>query len=154
MADLVQAINSSQTPAQIDPSVPHPELYFVSINAAGASSKRIGRGSQPAFSHGTFVAISVGGSSGATVTPVAQCPGAPPSRLVVGGLGHVTPGDPNDLRATPGGASIGKIPGGAAFTVLQGPVCSPNGIAWWQVNYNGQIGWTAEGQGSTYFLEP
>ena len=93
------------------------------------------------------------------VTPLAgsavtvNCLGAPPSRLTVGSTAHVTPGAPNDLRDAPGGQSIAKIPGGAAFNVLAGPTCA-NGIAWWQVSYNGQVGWTAEGQGSTYYLEP
>ena len=66
---------------------------------------------------------------------------------------HVTPGSPNNLRSSSTGASIGKIPGGASFQVLQGPTCLNNAV-WWQVNYNGLISWTAEGQGSTYYLQP
>ena len=34
-----------------------------------------------------------------------------------------------------------------------GPVCTADG-AWWQVNYNGLIGWTVEGQNNDYWLEP
>jgi hypothetical protein len=50
---------------------------------------------------------------------------------------------------------VGSIPGGASFNILQGPVCDgTSGIAWWQVNYNGVVGWTAEGQGAVYWLEP
>ncbi|MCS7071928.1 MAG: SH3 domain-containing protein [Anaerolinea sp.] len=84
------------------------------------------------------------------------CPGFLPSRLIVGGTGRVTPGTPNRLRAQPATSApaVGTIPGGAQFQVLAGPQCDPVGIAWWQVNYNGTIGWTAEGQGSTYFVEP
>ncbi|MGQ9909944.1 MAG: SH3 domain-containing protein [Candidatus Flexifilum sp.] len=90
--------------------------------------------------------------SGQTIT----CPGFLPSRLIVGGTGRVTPGTPNRLRAQPAISAppVGTIPGGGTFQVLAGPQCDPAGIAWWQVNYNGTIGWTAEGQGSTYFVEP
>jgi ABC-type antimicrobial peptide transport system permease subunit len=37
--------------------------------------------------------------------------------------------------------------------VLEGPVCAEN-MAWWKVQYQGQTGWTAEGQGTDYWLEP
>jgi len=93
------------------------------------------------------------------VTPavVAQyypCNGSPAARLSVGATGRVTPGLPNTLRAQPyGGATLAQIPAGATFLVLYGPQCGGN-LTWWQVNYNGVIGWTAEGQGATYWLEP
>ncbi len=71
-------------------------------------------------------------------------------------MGRVTPGLPNNLRSQPSinGPLIGQIPGGAVFTVLAGPLCDPAGIAWWQVNYNGLVGWTGEGQGTAYGVEP
>jgi len=81
-------------------------------------------------------------------------PGAPTSRLTVGGTGHVLQGTSNRLRDQPNGTVIGSLPGGAEFIVLQGPTCTADGIAWWQVEYNGQTGWTAEGQGTAYYLEP
>jgi LysM repeat protein len=90
-----------------------------------------------------------------TWTPVpSQCTLTP--RLFVGGLGRVTPGDPNTLRSGPGttGTSrIGEIPAGGVFSVLAGPQCA-GGIYWWQVNYNGAIGWTGEGVPGTYWVEP
>lgn len=84
------------------------------------------------------------------------CPGAPPSRLVPGGQGRVTPGAPNNLRMwTDTTAEImGEIPSGATFDVLHGPVCDPSGIPWWWVRYNDLEGVTAEGQGDEYFVEP
>lgn len=87
--------------------------------------------------------------------PVVQCPGFALSRLTPGGWGRVTPGLPNNLRAQPTAASawVGSVPGGAAFTVVTGPVCGYN-TAWWQVSYNGVVGWTMEGYGSTYWLAP
>lgn len=82
-----------------------------------------------------------------------NCSGAPAPQLNVGGYGQVTPGDANTLRAHPSTASdrVGSIPGGETFTVLEGPVCA-DGYNWWQVDYAGQVGWTAEGNGDTYFL--
>jgi hypothetical protein len=93
-----------------------------------------------------------------TATPSSggsQCPGFLPSRLWVGGRGRVTPGDPNNLRLQPSLSSawVGQIPGSGVFDVLGGPVCA-NYAAWWQVRYNGVVGWTMEGQYSTYWLEP
>lgn len=88
---------------------------------------------------------------------VASCPGFLPSRLQVGGTGRVTPGDPNNLRDQPSltARRIGQIPGSGVFAVLNGPVCDTlSGIAWWQVNYAGIVGWTAEGQGNVYWVEP
>lgn len=85
------------------------------------------------------------------------CDGFLPSRLFPGGTGRVTLGTPNRLRQYPGidAPIIGEIPGGAQFTVIGGLVCDVlEGIAWWEVEYNGQRGWTAEGQGSEYFVEP
>jgi hypothetical protein len=69
--------------------------------------------------------------------------------------GIVTPGGLNRLRETPGltGTQIGEIPAGAAFRVAAGPECVDE-IVWWQVDYDGQIGWTAEGQGGGYFIAP
>ena len=37
--------------------------------------------------------------------------------------------------------------------MIDGPVCN-EGYAWWQVDYEGAIGWTAEGDGTTYWTEP
>lgn len=86
-----------------------------------------------------------------------QCPGFLPSRLVPGGLGAVNnqPYYPNPIysAATYGGSVLGYIPRGGVFNVLTGPVCGEN-TAWWQVNYNGVVGWTFEGNGSVYYLDP
>lgn len=85
----------------------------------------------------------------------AVCPDTPPSRLVVGELAQVTPGDGNNLRDTPArsGERIGSIPGIGIFAVLDGPICA-DGFAWWQVDYNGTQGWTVEAVEGEYALEP
>ncbi|MBK9750918.1 MAG: SH3 domain-containing protein [Chloroflexi bacterium] len=78
------------------------------------------------------------------------------SRLAIGAHGVVTPGLPNVLRDQPvpgGGAILAYIPAGGVFTVVDGPECN-NGITWWQVDYDGIVGWTPEGQWSTYWTEP
>jgi LysM repeat protein len=95
----------------------------------------------------------------ATVTPYATpaCTLSPRLSITLGGLGRVIPGSSNALRSLPGRSSVsvvlGEIPGGGVFNIISGPQCA-DGYYWWQVNYNGTIGWTAEGQGSTYWLEP
>lgn len=89
----------------------------------------------------------------ATAAPV-TCPGSLVSRLRVGEKGRVTPGDANNLREQPStsAARIGQIPGSGEFLILDGPVCAA-GYAWWQVNYNGLIGWTVESGNGEYWLE-
>jgi len=87
--------------------------------------------------------------------PAVQCPGAPAPRLVVGGQARVVPGLPNRLRAEPttSAAILTNIPPGGIFVVTGGPTCA-EGYTWWQVNYNGSSGWTVEGSGNEYFVEP
>jgi hypothetical protein len=91
---------------------------------------------------------------------VGVCPPALPSRLQIGIKARVTPGDPNALNTQPAPATkdpaskrLAPIPGGGIFRVIGGPVCAW-GYRWWQVDYNGTIGWTAEGENTTYWLEP
>ncbi|MBX3064990.1 MAG: protein kinase [Anaerolineae bacterium] len=92
---------------------------------------------------------------GVLPTQSTTCPGFRQSRLAVGMTGRVTAGRPNRLRSSPSLSStqVGTIPGGGEFIVINGPICA-DGYAWWQVNYNGEIGWTVEGQGTEYFTEP
>lgn len=83
------------------------------------------------------------------------CPGALPSRLVVGQTGAVTPGSSNNIRAEPSRAAtkVGEIPGGGQFTILDGPTCADD-LAWWEVQYGSVTGWTVEGTADEYWLEP
>ena len=78
-----------------------------------------------------------------------------PTRLAVGMAARVTPGDPNRLRASfsTSAAQTGAIPGGGALTIAGGPECR-DGFRWWQVEYDGQTGWTVEGNDTAYFIEP
>jgi eukaryotic-like serine/threonine-protein kinase len=92
----------------------------------------------------------------ATPTPI-RCPGTLPSRLYPGINGQVVPvgGLANRYRSEPNLASdiLGTIPEGGIFVVLDGPVCN-NGFVWYEVNYGGRIGWTAEASQEEYWIEP
>jgi len=85
----------------------------------------------------------------------APCGSALPPRLVVGNMAFLIPETtPNNLRSTPStGEVLGQIQPGADMTVLAGPECA-DGMYWWQVDYEGTVGWTAEGNSSEYWLEP
>lgn len=84
-----------------------------------------------------------------------SCPGTLPIRLRVGGQGRVTPGLPNKMRSAPGSSTstVGSVPGEAVFTVVGGPQCA-DGYTWWQINYQGTVGWTASGNSQEYWVEP
>ena len=84
-----------------------------------------------------------------------ECPGTLPPRLMVGGEGRTTPGEPNNVRDQPttGGALVGEIPGETVFYVNDGPVCA-DGYVWWMVGYQDVYGWTVEGAGEEYWTEP
>ncbi len=81
-----------------------------------------------------------------------------PPRLTVRTQGRVVAnGFPNNVRQLPGSSSqlLGEIPAGATFNIVAGPECSTlDKLVWWQVDYNGLIGWTPEGQSQDYWLEP
>jgi hypothetical protein len=83
------------------------------------------------------------------------------TRLRAGGLARLM-GDasspPNRVRSGPktGGNIIALIPAGTIVAVLEGPVCA-DGLVFWKVSSSqlpGRIGWTAEGDGTEYWLEP
>lgn len=102
-----------------------------------------------------IVLIVLGAGQIGTTNAQHECPLAP--HLTIGQQGQVLGTTSNNLRESPAltGALVGTIPGGGVFEVLAGPECeADSGFNWWQVNYAGQIGWTAEGEADTYFLEP
>src|SRR5689334_8249662 len=104
------------------------------------------------------VAVGVGATSAAQQK---TCPGAPATRLIVGGQGQLSTSSPDEgtvavrLRETPGksGRIVGQVDAGSAFKVLSGPQCA-DGYAWWQVVSEGTLGWLAEGDRTGYFVEP
>jgi hypothetical protein len=58
------------------------------------------------------------------------------------------------LRSGPSRSAdrLAQIPGGNAFIVVGGPVCDQ--YTWWEVEYNGIIGWTVEGSATEYYVDP
>jgi Tol biopolymer transport system component len=109
------------------------------------------------------VAVFIGIAAPASQPPtpaVVNCPDTLPAQMVVGKSGRVLPGAPNNLNTQPSPPSrdpnsqrITLIPAGATFTVIGGPICG-YGYTWWQVNYNGTLGWTAEAGDGAYWIEP
>lgn len=91
-------------------------------------------------------------------TAYSQCPDSPPSRLTGGMTGRITitGGGMTNVRLGAGlqGEVIGQQPEGATFQVYFGPVCK-DGYAWWNVGFgDGTSGFVAEGDFTTYYLEP
>jgi uncharacterized protein YgiM (DUF1202 family) len=107
-----------------------------------------------------FNASAVPVSSGGVVVPTAtavalNCSTAPAPRLSAGRYARVTPGLPNNIRTQPDSNAqlIGQIPPGSIFAVLSNATCA-SGLYWYQVNYNGVVGWTPEGGSGQYWVEP
>ncbi|MFN8452397.1 MAG: SH3 domain-containing protein [Anaerolineae bacterium] len=60
----------------------------------------------------------------------------------------------SSLRESIGSSEVlAVMPGGAVFSILDGPVCS-GGYNWYHVSYNGVEGWVTEGYAGDYWLEP
>ncbi|MBA3874041.1 MAG: SH3 domain-containing protein [Anaerolineae bacterium] len=89
--------------------------------------------------------------------PTASCAGAPRERLIIGERGRVLPDDPRsvNVRRLPGTKNtlVTTIPINALFTVLDGPVCA-EGFEWYKVHYREATGWLAEGDLTSYYVEP
>jgi hypothetical protein len=83
------------------------------------------------------------------------------TRLQTGGQAQVAgkPGDPpNRVRTEPNlnADQIGLIEPGTIVDLLEGPVCA-DGLVWWKIAHSslpGGEGWTAEGDGKEYWLNP
>lgn len=88
-----------------------------------------------------------------------NCPGAPKTRLKVGDYaqGSTASSTSSRVRSAPGTAAgiLGLLPPGKAVEVIGGPECA-NGYLWWRIQFleGDLVGWTAEGQGSDYWLVP
>lgn len=85
------------------------------------------------------------------------CGTAPAPRLTIGQAARVTitNGTGNNLRATAATTAtvLGVLPDGEIVGVLSGPQCVEN-LYWWQVRrWDGQTGWTAEGDATGYWME-
>jgi hypothetical protein len=80
------------------------------------------------------------------------------TQLKVDGYARMIDVVPNRVRSAPqkGDNLVGKLNPGDVVKVLEGPVCA-DGLVFWRVesdNIPGGSGWTAEGDGTEYWLEP
>ncbi|MCU0474882.1 MAG: protein kinase [Anaerolineae bacterium] len=87
------------------------------------------------------------------------CPGSPsPARVAVGMQAVVEPGGvANRVRSEPNVEAevLTQMPPGAVFVIVGGPECGTDDLLrWWQVNYQGVVGWTAEGEEEEYYIAP
>jgi hypothetical protein len=101
-----------------------------------------------------FPMVNTGTIHAQDATPV-TCPGFMPSRLVAGGMARDLPGGTpilmGDIEPSPAHPTV--LPDGVTVMILSGPECKYE-TAQWRVDYNGTVGWLAEGEGQTYWLEP
>lgn len=80
------------------------------------------------------------------------------TRFSIGGFVHNPPGEmPNRVRAEPNSSAaiVGQFLAGETYILLDGPVCVDN-LVFWEISdprLPGGSGWTAEGDGSEYWLE-
>lgn len=78
--------------------------------------------------------------------------------LEVGRFGLVrAAADPVRLRESFSEQSpiMDTVPGMSRFYVLAGPECTIGGFVWWQIEWDGQVGWIAESRlGEYYFVDP
>ena len=80
------------------------------------------------------------------------------SQLEVGKSAIVTPGASNRVRSAPykGDNIVVNISAGTVVKILEGPACA-DGLVFWKVEnaiIPGGVGWTAEGDGTEYWLVP
>ena len=85
------------------------------------------------------------------------CPDAPRPRLILNERARVLPDDPRpiNLRSGPGidNNTITSIPILEVLFVLNGPVCKGD-YAWYEIQYADYRGWIAEGDLTSYYVEP
>ena len=93
------------------------------------------------------------------LSPGEVCQGDYPTHLTLYGRAVVSPDPPvpNRVRAEPNQRAniLGEVQPGQGMTIIEGPVCT-DGWIWWKVqtDHTNLIGWTAEGDGDSYWLVP
>ncbi|MFW5692419.1 MAG: hypothetical protein ACOCX3_03625 [Chloroflexota bacterium] len=90
--------------------------------------------------------------------PQGNCSDAPLPQLTAGSAARVTPiGSPLNVRTAPAGDYIMEIAEGTVVNVIDGPICV-DGYYWWNLQFQSENatvgGWSAEGTGGDYWLEP
>lgn len=84
-----------------------------------------------------------------------ECPAAPPTRLEQFTDAVITEGARQNMRVQPSldAEIIEQLPAGTIVNILNDVECA-DGYLWWEIAYNGVIGYVAEGQDDEYWLEP
>ncbi|MBC7813303.1 MAG: WD40 repeat domain-containing protein [Burkholderiales bacterium] len=93
----------------------------------------------------------------ANLPATSACPGAPAIRLTVGGWGQkINDNVALNVRVDParGTEVVTQLADGAVFYVVEGPQCDPSGLSWFLIDFSGFRGWVAEGNETSYFVEP
>lgn len=113
---------------------------------------------------GGFAGWTVEGSADGNEAWLLRLPQSPfinncplPPRLERGDIGVILEGIPNVLRDGPdvtGTNIIGSLPANSQFTVLGSSLCGMDGRRWYPIEYNGDFGWTAEGEEASYWIAP
>jgi hypothetical protein len=102
--------------------------------------------------------VAVSGEETAPI-PSMPCEGAYETHLFKGGFAFVNPvpPEPNLVRIEPNAnsAQIGLVQPNELMEITDGPQCS-GGWVWWQITSKktGLSGWTAEGDGASYWVLP
>lgn len=90
-------------------------------------------------------------------TGSSYCYNSPPARLIPNFQGIVLPGEPNNLRdniGTNGTRVVTVMPAGETFVVKGTSQCDAEGRRWFPIQYKQFTGWTAEGEGTEYWVAP
>lgn len=84
-----------------------------------------------------------------------DCSGVPLPRLRSGMIAETSSGQSNNVRdaADTDAKRTGQIPADSRFQVLSDASCA-DGYYWYQVDYQGLMGWTVEGADGEYWLLP
>lgn len=84
-----------------------------------------------------------------------DCSTAPSPRLRIGISAQTSSGQSNNVRdaADTDAERLGQIPPDSQFIVLSDATCA-DGYYWYQVDYQGLVGWTVEGAEGEYWLIP
>lgn len=84
-----------------------------------------------------------------------SCTNAPSNSLSVGIWARVVEApEANNLRERPSTSApvLDRMSSHRRFEIVGGPRCN-GGLRWWQVRFEGIIGWTADGEGTERWLE-
>ncbi len=158
LAPAAQSARPADTPVFLTPTLASSEELPIIITATLEPSQTPAPTDiAPAATHTLFVPPTATSTKSSPLT-WAACQGAYLSQLHVGDKAMVSldPPLPNNVRAEPETTAkfLYVIQPGDVVEITGGPGCSNNWV-WWQIlTQDGRTGWTAEGDGTEYWLVP